>query len=102
MSHTGKHAMERLPNMVDGIPKLFPKNLLYKYRHCLTGQISKHKSGYTLYLHDINTLCLNFQMDFGFVRGSDYAHMEADNRLIVSIAGYDIYLLIMDEVTRYH
>ena len=102
MGHAGKHDMERLPNMVDNVPKPFTKSSLYKCTHCLTGKASKHKSGYTPSIHDINTPGLTFQMDFRLLRGSDYAHRDADNWLITSIDGYNSYLLIMDAATRHH
>ena len=102
MGHTGNHNMERLSNMVGGVLKLFPKNPLYKLSYCLTGKTSKYKSGYTPSLRNINTLGLTCQMDFGCVRGSDYAHRDSDNRLITSINGYNSYLLIMDSATRNH
>ena len=102
MGHAGKHAMEKLSQMVDGVPTLFPKNPLYKCPHCLTGKATKHMAGYSPSFPDITQPGLTFQMDFGFVRGSDYAHRDADNRLITSIDGYNSYLLIMDSATRHH
>ena len=102
MGHTGNHNMERLSNMVGGVLKLFPKNPLYTFPRCITGKASKHKSGYTPSIHDINTPGLTFQMDFRLLRGSDYAHRDADNWLITSIDGYNSYLLIMDAATRHH
>ena len=93
--------MEILSSMSDGVLKLIPENPLYKCPHCLIDRLSKHISGYTLSLHNINTPVLNFQIDFGFVCGSNYAHMDTTNRLISSIDCYTSYLLIMDIYTQH-
>ena len=94
--------MEQLPGIVDGISKLFPKNLFYQCPHCLTGKATKHKIGFTPALHDITTPGLDFHMDFGFVRGSNYEQRDVNERLITSIDEYKSYLLIMDAATCHH
>ena len=44
MGHDGKHnTIKKLPNMVDGVPKLLSKNSLYQYPHCLTSKASKYQ-----------------------------------------------------------
>ena len=102
MGHAGKTSMEKLPGMVDGIPKLFPKNPLYQFTHYLTGKASKYMAGYTPSLHNIAKTGSTFQMDFGFVRGSEYSYRDENDCLVTSIDGYTSYLLIIDETTRHH
>lgn len=41
-----------------------------------------------------------FQMDFGFVRNSDFSGKDDDGKLITSFDGYTCYLLIIDRKTR--
>ena len=102
MGNSGKTAMEKLPCMVDIIPKLFPRTPLYQSPHCLIGKAYKHMAGYTPSLHDITKTCSMIQMDFGFVRGSNYAHRDKNDHLVTNIDGYNSYLLIMDAATRHH
>ena len=47
-------------------------------------------------LDDIIKTGSTFQMYFGFMRGSDYAHRNENDRLVTNIDGYNLYLLIMD------
>ena len=42
----------------------------------------------------------NFNMDFGFVRGSEFKQVK-DGIMITSIDGYNCYLIIIDRATRY-
>ena len=40
-------------------------------------------------------------MDFGFVRGSEFAEKTKDGRTITSMDGYNLYLIIVDKTSRY-
>ena len=40
-------------------------------------------------------------MDFGFVRGSDWAKKDNDNKLVTSVDGYCSYLLVIDKASRF-
>ena len=40
-------------------------------------------------------------MDFGFVRGSDFAEKTKDGRTITSVDGFNSYLIIVDKASRY-
>ena len=43
----------------------------------------------------------HFHMDFGFGRGGGYRLKTDNNKTITSIDGYNSYLIIVDQVTRY-
>ena len=43
----------------------------------------------------------HFHMDFGFVRGSQYSIKQEDNPTITSKDGYNSYLIIVDQASRY-
>ena len=43
----------------------------------------------------------HFYMDFGFVRGSDYSMKKESGPTITRIDGFNSYLVIVDQVTRY-
>ena len=44
---------------------------------------------------------MHFHMGFGFVRGSDYSVKKESGPIMTSIDGFNSYLVIIDQVTRY-
>ena len=128
--HTGHNVMANIHKHVIGIDKPIKQNPLYKCGSCLPNKMrkashkraAKHKQNKEKYhtqeaetpinsadnpeyVDDIKmtegVAGQHFHMDFSFVRGSSYSRKMEDLTTLTSIDGYNLYLIIINRVTRY-
>ena len=119
-AHAGESALANLHKHVHGAP-LLRGNAFYRCPSCMSGKLSTKRSigkrprkrdtpadPITAPAPDVDDLTMphavpgqHFHMDFGFVRGSDYATKNKRGTTVTSIDGKNSYLAIVDRATRY-
>jgi hypothetical protein len=106
--------MQNIHHHVDGIDKL-TKPPLYKCKTCMLAKATKRAVlnpptstkalSASTSSHNTNTSNYlpgrRFHMDMGFVHGSSYRTKDENGHLITSLDGYNSYLIIVDQASRY-
>ena len=107
LGHPGTHIMDIIHKHVDGIPKL-KRNKFYSCAACMSSKFRKRHIGPTkrIALPDPTPKASiekgqHINIDFGFVRGSDWSKKDTDGKLVTSIDGYRSYCLMIDRASRY-
>ena len=93
--------MSNLHKMPDDLPILFPRNPFYQCPHYMPINQTHYYEG-CKNAPAIFTTGAQLYMDFGFVRGPDFSTEDENDKILTSIDGYNSYLLIVDETSRYH
>ena len=100
LCHTGKFATDNIDKVADGVPCLRIRNPFFSCQHCSDGKMTIQKRGYNKDPKRATRICRRFNMDYGFVRGNDTVKNK-EGPLITSNDGYNCYLMIIDEFSRY-
>ena len=108
LSHAGNFVTSNIDKVTNGVPNLRNKNPLFSCKHCSSGKTTKQIRGYTNNPTRATKPNQRFCMDYGFVRGREI--LEDDNApspdnthkpRMTSKDGYNCYLFIVDEFSRY-
>ena len=107
LGHPGEKVMSLIHKHVLGVPTL-RKHDFHRCEACMAAKMKKVPIGKSskVVRQPISEEMpsepgQHLHMDFGFVRGSDWAEKDDDGKLITSIDKYRSYLLIIDRATRY-
>ena len=100
LAHAGQFAMDNVSKVTDGVPSLKRKNKFFHCNICSKAKMTKKTKGYNENPERALVPGGRFHMDYGFVRGETVTKAE-DGPLLTSNEGYNCYLLIVDEYSRY-
>ena len=100
LCHTGKFATDHINKVEDGVLCLHARNPFFSCQNCSDGKMTTKIKGYKKEPDRATQICRRFNMDYGFVRGNDTIKNE-HGPLITSKNGYNCYLMIVDEYSRY-
>ena len=109
LAHCSEKRLRQTQKLVYGIPAFYGPKLpaLVTCRTCDVAKVKKAPRGKSMDDSDILLKGQVFQMDIGFIRGSQNLEAvllrkeDADTKVIESRQGYVCYLLIIDRKTRY-
>ena len=102
MGFCGESQLDVLLDCVDGVPTQFEYHPFWVIDHKEQASIQKKAAGSVA--RKLPRCGQRFYVDFGFLRASteDYARPnEKGNRVVESFDGLNLYLLIVDEVSRH-
>ena len=107
LGHPGQKVMESIHRAVTGVPQL-KKHKFYSCRACNSAKFRrnhigpKKKSAPSQPSQDETyEVGQHLHIDFGFVRGKDWAKKTTDNKLVTSIDNCRAYCLVIDRRSRY-
>ena len=107
LGHPGQKVMEKLANSVIGLPKL-KRPKFYSCASCNSAKFRrKHIGPLKMSRPSMDKKDTNIEVgqhlhaDFGFVRGSNWAKKDNDNKLVTSIDNCRAYCLVIDRKSRY-
>ena len=104
MGHCGEWQLRVLPHAVHGTPSEFNPHPFSSYDHYDRARIRKIPATKGKHPSRATEKQQRFFMDFGFLRASNFDYSRPDkskDRIIQSFDGYNSYLLIVDEHTRF-
>ena len=105
LCHPGKTVTEVIHKTADGVPKLsHGRNAFYKCTSCLKAKVEKGAklTGISeMSKRKVTGPGQQFNMDFGFIRGSEFSEKNKEGKVITSRDGFNSYLLIVDKFTGY-
>ena len=73
---------------------------IFSCQNCSDGKMTAKIKGYKKELDSATQICRQLNMNYGFVRGKETIKNE-HGPLITSSNGYNCYLMIIDEYSRY-
>ena len=104
LCHPGHTVTSTISKTAEGVPNLtHGRNAFYKCDACMRAKIESTAKTSSSPTRDspISGPGQMFNMDFGFVRGSDFKRKGDDGRIITSRDGYNSYLIIIDRYSSY-
>jgi hypothetical protein len=104
LGHCSDWQLKVLPMSADGLPSNFQPHPFASYDHYNQARIRKHPATRGKHPSRAVTRKQRWFMDFGFLRASqaDYSRPDkSKERVVTSFDGYNSYLIIVDEYTKY-
>jgi dUTP pyrophosphatase len=106
LGHPGKKIMQEATTNCIGIPKM-KRPQFFSCNTCNSAKFRKNHIGPTKISRTTvpttakSEIGQHLHVDFGFVRGSDYAVKDEKGKLMTSIDGYRSYCLVIDRASRH-
>jgi hypothetical protein len=104
LGHCSDWQLKVLPMSADGLPSRFYPHPFASYDHYNQARIRKRPATRGKHPSRAVTRKQRFFMDFGFLRASQFDYSRPDrtkDRVVTSFDGYNSYLVIVDEFTKY-
>jgi hypothetical protein len=104
LGHCGEWQLKAILQAVNGTPSQFQPHLFSTYNHYNRARIRKMPATKGKHPTRATDKQQRFYMDFGFLRASnfDYSkHDKSEDCIVRSFDGYNSYLLIVDEYTKF-
>jgi hypothetical protein len=104
LGHCSDWQLKVLPMSADGLPSRFYPHPFASYDHYNQARIRKRPATRGKHPSRAVTRQQRFYMDFGYLRASTFDFSRPDkssDRVVTSFDGYNSYLLIIDEFTKY-
>ena len=104
LGHCGEWQLKVIPHAVEGTPTQFTPHPFSTYEHYNRARIRKIPATKGKHPSRATAKQQRFYMDFGFLRASNFDYSRPDkskDRIIESFDGYNSYLLVVDEHTKY-
>eukprot|EP00804_Cyclotella_cryptica_P017245 CCRYP_016804-RA/>CCRYP_016804-RA protein AED:0.21 eAED:0.21 QI:0/0/0/1/1/1/3/0/813 len=104
LGHCRDWQLKVIPYAIDGTPGKFYPHPFASYDHYNLARIHKHPATKGKHPSQATKKQQCFFMDFGFLRSSTFDYSQPDrtrDRVVESFDGYNSYLLIVDEFTKY-
>ena len=100
LGHPGETATSKIHLATEGVPHLQPiRNQFYKCSSCIKSKMQKASKDHCNPVPKKTTASgQRFYMDYGFIKGEEKA---GKRKIVTSRDGYNCYLIIVDEFTRY-